>query len=146
MPHTASGRSRWLRSLRRRYVATRLLRLWVRIPPGGGAWKFVCCECCVLRGRGLCTSWSLVQRSPTDCGASLCAITFELERRSDGQDETNSRFSQFCNSPKKISDTFFSINITCFVAEILYNRSSQFTQLKWHGFQLYVCCTSCESK
>jgi len=32
----------------------------------------------VLLGRGLnnkiATSWSLVQRSPTDCGASLCVI------------------------------------------------------------------------
>jgi hypothetical protein len=35
-----------------RSTATRLLRLWVRIPPG--AWTFVCCECCVLSGRGLC--------------------------------------------------------------------------------------------
>ena len=33
-------------------TATRLLRLWVRIPLG--AWPFVCCECCVLPGRGLC--------------------------------------------------------------------------------------------
>jgi hypothetical protein len=23
-------------------------------PTGGGAWIFVCCECCVLSGRGLC--------------------------------------------------------------------------------------------
>jgi hypothetical protein len=30
--------------------------------------------CCVLSGGGLWTSWSLVQKSPTDCGASLCAI------------------------------------------------------------------------
>ena len=30
----------------------RLLRSWVRIPPG--AWIFVCCECRVLSGRGLC--------------------------------------------------------------------------------------------
>jgi hypothetical protein len=30
----------------------RLLRLWVRIPPG--TWVFVSCECCVLSGRGLC--------------------------------------------------------------------------------------------
>ena len=29
-----------------------LLRSWVRISPG--AWMFVCCECCVLSGRGLC--------------------------------------------------------------------------------------------
>jgi hypothetical protein len=28
----------------------------------------VCCECCVLSGRGLCEE--LVQRSPTDCGVS----------------------------------------------------------------------------
>jgi len=33
-------------------VAARLLRLWVQIPPG--AWIFVCCECRVLSGRGLC--------------------------------------------------------------------------------------------
>jgi len=26
--------------------------LWVRIPLG--TWMFVCCECCVLSGRGLC--------------------------------------------------------------------------------------------
>ena len=46
------GRSRWPRGLRRRYAAARLLRLWARIPTG--VWKFVCCECCVLSGRGLC--------------------------------------------------------------------------------------------
>jgi len=45
-------KSQWLRSLRRRSAAARLLRSWVRIPPG--AWMFVCCECCVLSGRGLC--------------------------------------------------------------------------------------------
>ena len=33
-------------------AAARLLRSWVRIPPG--AWIFVCCECRVLSGRGLC--------------------------------------------------------------------------------------------
>ena len=32
--------------------AARLLRSWVRISPG--AWIFVCCECRVLSGRGLC--------------------------------------------------------------------------------------------
>ena len=35
-----------------RPTAARLLRSWVRIPPG--AWIFVCCECRVLPGRGLC--------------------------------------------------------------------------------------------
>ena len=46
------GRSQWPRFLRRRSAAARLLRSWVRIPPEG--WMFVCCECCVLSGRGLC--------------------------------------------------------------------------------------------
>ena len=32
----------------------------------------VCCEC--FRVEVSATSWSLVQRSPTDCGASLCVI------------------------------------------------------------------------
>ena len=65
--------SQWLCGLRHRSAAARLLRLWVRIPPG--AWISVRCECCVMSGRGLCeTSWSLVWRRPTDCDASLCVI------------------------------------------------------------------------
>jgi len=35
-----------------RSSAAHLLRLWVRIPPR--SWVFVCCECCVLSGTGLC--------------------------------------------------------------------------------------------
>ena len=54
-----------------RSVAACLLRSWVRIPPG--TWMFVvsvvCCQVEVPA-----TNWSLVQRSPTDCGASLCVI------------------------------------------------------------------------
>ena len=46
------SRSQWRRSLSRRSSATRLLRLWVQIPPG--AWMFLCCECSVLSGTGLC--------------------------------------------------------------------------------------------
>ena len=46
------SRSQWPRGLRRRSTAARLLGLLVRIPPG--AWMFVCCQCFVLSGRGLC--------------------------------------------------------------------------------------------
>jgi len=57
-----------LAALRRRSSAVHLLRLWVRIPRG--AWRFVCCGCCVLSGRGLCDklithpeeSYSVVQQ------------------------------------------------------------------------------------
>ena len=51
-PVILTCRSQWSRGLRRRSLAARLLRLWVRIPPG--AWIFVCSDCCVLSGRGLC--------------------------------------------------------------------------------------------
>ena len=64
-------RSQWPCGLRRRSAAARLLRLWVRIPPR--AWmsvlRVVCCQVEVSA-----MSWSLVQRSPTDCGSSLCVI------------------------------------------------------------------------
>ena len=46
------GRSQWQRGLRSGSAAARLLRVRVRIPPE--AWMFVCCECCVLLGRGHC--------------------------------------------------------------------------------------------
>ena len=64
-------RSQWPRSLRRRSAAARLLRSWVRIPPG--AWISVCCECCVCcQVEVSATIWSLVQRSSNDFGVSLC--------------------------------------------------------------------------
>jgi hypothetical protein len=50
--HTRICRSQWPRGLRRGSTAARLLGLWVRIPPR--ARMSVCCECCVLSGRGLC--------------------------------------------------------------------------------------------
>jgi len=67
------SRSQWTRGLRRRFAAARLLRMCVRIPPG--TWIFVCCDFCVCcQVEVSSTSWSLVQRSLTECGASLCAI------------------------------------------------------------------------
>ena len=71
--HLPLCRSQLPGGLRRRSAAACLLRLWVRIPPG--AWTFDCWECfvcCQVEFSG--TSWSLFQRSPTDCGASLCVI------------------------------------------------------------------------
>jgi hypothetical protein len=73
-------RSQWPRGLRRRSAVARLLRLWVRISPG--TWMSVCCVCCQVEVSA--TSWSLVQRNPTDCGASLCVIEKPLERGGPG--------------------------------------------------------------
>jgi hypothetical protein len=64
------GLSQWPRGLRRRSTAARLLRSWVRIRPV--TCMFVCFVRCDVEVSA--TNWSLVQRSPTDCGASLCVI------------------------------------------------------------------------
>ena len=54
--------------------AARLLRSWVRIPPG--AWIFVCCECRVLSGRGLCNE--LIAR-PEESYRLCCVVMCDLE-------------------------------------------------------------------
>jgi len=64
------SRSRWPRGLRRGPAGARLLGLWVQIPPE--AWTHVACVFYVLSGRGLCVSWSLVQRSPIEWCVSEC--------------------------------------------------------------------------
>jgi hypothetical protein len=76
------SRSQWSCGLRRGSTAARLLGFWVRIPPG--AWmsvlSVVCCQVEVYA-----TRWSLVQRSHTDCDASLCVIFKPQEWRGHGQ-------------------------------------------------------------
>ena len=70
--HTHICRSKWPRGLRHRSAAARLLRSWVRIPPGHRYLSVASVVCCQVEMS--VTSWSLVQRSPTDCAASLCVI------------------------------------------------------------------------
>ena len=67
-------RSQWPRTLSRRSAAARLLGLWVRIPPG--AWMFVCCECRVFSGRGLCDG--LITR-PEESYRLCCVVVCDLE-------------------------------------------------------------------
>ena len=55
-------------------AAARLLRLWVRIPRGTR--MSVCCECCVLSGRGLCDK--LITR-PEESYRLWCVVLCELE-------------------------------------------------------------------
>src|SRR5215475_482653 len=57
-----------------RPAAAHLLRSWVRIPPG--AWIFVCCECRVLSGRGLCDE--LITR-PEESYRLWCVVVCDLE-------------------------------------------------------------------
>jgi hypothetical protein len=72
--YETNRRSQWPRGLRRRSAAARLLRSWVRIPQG--AWMFVCCECCVLSGRGFCDE--LITR-PEESYQLWCVVVCDLE-------------------------------------------------------------------
>jgi len=54
--------------------AAHMLRSWVRIPPG--AWIFVCCECRLLSGRGLCDE--LITR-PEESYRLWCVVVCDLE-------------------------------------------------------------------
>ena len=67
-------RSQWPCGLRHRSVATRLLRLWVQIPPR--ARMYVCCECFVLSGRGLCDE---VNTHPEESYWLWCITECDLE-------------------------------------------------------------------
>jgi len=72
-------RSQCPRRLRRRSETARLLRFWFRKPPGHGCMSIVSDVCC--RVEVSATSWSLVQRSSTDCGAALCDIETSWMRK-----------------------------------------------------------------
>jgi hypothetical protein len=62
------SRSQWPRGLGRGSAAVRLLGLRVRIPPGRECLLLVSVVCCQVDVSA--SGWSLVQRSPTECGVS----------------------------------------------------------------------------
>jgi hypothetical protein len=63
-----------VKSLTLRPAAAHLLKSWVRIPRG--TWIFVCCECRVLSGRGLCDE--LITR-PEESYRLFCVVVCHLE-------------------------------------------------------------------
>jgi hypothetical protein len=63
--------------LRRRSTAAHLLRSWVRIPPG--KCMSLCCECCVLSGRGLCDE---VTTRPEESYRLWCVAVYVTETSS----------------------------------------------------------------
>jgi hypothetical protein len=77
-------RSQWPRGLRRGSAVARLLGLWVRIPPGHGVClsvvSVVCCQVEVSA-----TSWSLVQRSPTEYVVSQKCVIMKPRRNEEAQ-------------------------------------------------------------
>jgi hypothetical protein len=69
-------RSQWPRGLRCMSAAARLLISWFRIQPW--TWMFVCCDCCVLSGRGLCDG--LITR-PEESYRLWCVVVCDLEKQ-----------------------------------------------------------------
>jgi len=126
-------------SVAARSSTVRLLRLWVRIPLR--SWMFVCCECCVLSGRGLCdelitrlqesywlwcvvvcdleTSW---MRRPWPTGEGGAVVPNKQTKHSNNQFYEN----QFGDSsislthiPAKFPTLYKSIGCTCFENSVL---------------------------
>jgi hypothetical protein len=68
------GSARRKISVGERPAAAHLLKYWVRIPRG--AWIFVCCECRLLSGKGLCDE--LITR-PEESYRMCCVVVCDLE-------------------------------------------------------------------
>jgi hypothetical protein len=68
IPMKLVSRSQCPCGLRRGAAASRLLGMWVRIPPGHGYLSLLSVVCCQVEVSA--TSCSLVQRSPTEYGVS----------------------------------------------------------------------------
>ena len=81
-------------------AATRLLELWVRMPPG--SWMSVCHECCVLSRRVLCDG--LLIRTEEVCPMSMTA-----KPRAGGGRDPESGISA---SEKKKQDRQYTYNVT----------------------------------
>jgi hypothetical protein len=66
------SRSEWFHGLRCGSGATRLLGMWVQIPPAAQVLVFASAVCCNVEFSAL--GWSFVQSSPTDCGMSTFGL------------------------------------------------------------------------
>ena len=88
--------------------------MWVRIPPG--AWMFVCCECFVLSGRGLCDE--LITR-PEEFYRLWCFVVYDLETSR----MRKPRPTEGCHVKNKNKNTHSWINYTyqgqLFLCELL---------------------------
>ena len=77
--HVHKCRSQWPNGLRRGSAATRLSGSWDRIPPGQQCLSLESVVCCQVEISA--SGWSLVQRSPTECGVSECDSEALIMRR-----------------------------------------------------------------
>jgi hypothetical protein len=99
--------------------AAHLLKSWVRIPPG--AWIFVCCECRVFSGRGLCDE--LITR-PEEFHRLCCVVVCNLEISRIGApyiyDISNLRVKRLEKREHEILKMFLIVNVKFFYNPIFY--------------------------
>jgi len=128
-------RSQLQRGLRRGSAAASLLRLWVRIPLGTRKFVVMCCKVEVSA-----TGWSLVQRSATECNASLCVIYKPCEwgghgprwgRSATGGKKLRSYLvPQIFKNQCAFSSPFPGINLECeYILNLLDNPPPDFKSL-----------------
>ena len=114
-----------------RPAAARPLRSWVRIPPG--AWIFVCCECRVLSGRGLCDE--LITR-PEESYRLGCVVVCDLETSRVGAPYIHTYIHIYIYIYiylYDISSLRFNQLLYCVSLKIYNNFANYFCELKFSG-------------
>ena len=114
------SRSQWPRGLRRRSAAARLLRSWVRIPPG--AWMSVCCDCCVLSGRGLCDE---LITHPEESYQLWCVVASDLENLKTEEAMTRAGSQHHSNIYIYIYIYIYNSIVACSVTSANNNQTNQ---------------------
>ena len=134
--------SQWPRGLRSSSAAACLLRSWIWIPPG--AWMFVCCECCVLSGRGL---FDELITHPEESYRLWCVVVFDLE--TSRMRSSWPALGRSAIAKKKQSNLFKEI-CKQFEYEVYKNRDVRRRFIAW-GMEdtrtrhLWPCCRCCET-
>jgi len=140
-------RSQWPCGLRRRFAAARLLKSWVRIPPG--AWMFVCCDhlsrgvlptvvCCLETSR-MRMPWPALGHSTTKKKCSVknsrtvwyLAVVIDLFYWYIAYWEFGNRYLFCCRDLNKMmQETVWSKQVTLYSVQTDW-RLSKDTQLRW---------------
>ena len=103
-----------------RPAASHLLKSWVRIPPG--AWIFVCCECRVLSGRGLCDE--RITR-PEESYRLWCVVVCDLETSRIGDPYMYDISNLRVNCPRHVGLKYGIVSCISNLTIIIWNMLSE---------------------
>ena len=107
------------------YIYTaHLLRSWVRIPPG--EWIFVCCECRVLSGRGLCDE---LITCPEESYRLWCVVVCDLENLKN--EEAMTRVGLQRHRKKKVLIINWMNKVSFAITDIFSRNTSSHRTAAW---------------